>query len=192
MSPPTSVARALSHELAADSLDHTRGSSRESTPRIHREPADRGGEEASERKEAEMEISLDAQLEGFESRPPSRVMKKSVEETEANLHSELSQHDLPPSHKIPPPSSHDSHVTKKSKSTNSALSHLTNDILTYSNQVATAATTTTDDSVSQSTWLRSSRNDVMRPSSPMAVNRVFKVVFLGKKDNKLEFQKTEI
>ena len=172
-SPQTSIPRELSRELA-ESSDHT-PSSRETTPRPHvqGEPA----EGAGERKEAEGEFSLDPHIEGFESRPPSRVLKTSADATrDENLHHELYQHY--PS-KAPPtgdPGSHDPHVTKATP-TNSALSHLTNDILTYSNQVSRGTPAATS-SVSQSTWLPP-RNEVLRPSSPMAVNRVFKVVFLG-------------
>ena len=159
----------------AESSDHT-PSSRENTPRpvVQGEPAEGTGE----RKEGEGEFSLDPFSEGFESRPPSRVFKTSADTTQDdNLHKELSQHN--PS-QAPPTRSHDHHVTKATP-TDSALSHLTNDILTYSSQASRGAVRTGDQmtSVSQSTWLPP-REEPLRPSSPMAVNRVFKVVFLGK------------
>lgn len=98
----------------------------------------------------------------------------------ANLHTELFQRDTSPSG---PNKSRDTHVTPSDdhetspEPTNTALSHLTNDILTYSAQVSK----TTGDNTSQTPWIQSSQNEDLRPSSPMAVNRVFKVVFLGKK-----------
>ncbi|CAI8006707.1 Ras and EF-hand domain-containing protein [Geodia barretti] len=172
-SPQTSIPRELSRELA-ESSDHT-PSSRETTPRPHvqGEPAEGTGE----RKEAEVEFSLDPHIEGFESRPPSRVLKTSADATrDKNLHHELYQHDPSQAPPTDDPGSHDPHVTKATP-TNSALSHLTNDILTYSSQVSRGTPAATS-SVSQSTWLPN-RNEVQRSSSPMAVNRVFKVVFLG-------------
>lgn len=174
--------RALSQELAessdqgASSRDNTPNTRRMLFPRDHREEGE---------SEAEVTASLEVQLEGFESRPSSRVMKQIPDVTEGNLHEELTgnvhthksdggrSRDHTP---IKGGGSHDNHVPETNTST--ALSHLTNDILTYSSQVAM---TTTDNasSVSQSTWLPSSHGDTLRPSSPMAVNRVFKVVFLG-------------
>ena len=124
-------------------------------------------------------MSLDPHIEGFESRPPSRVLKTSADTTRDDLHAELSQHDT--SQEAPPTSSsrsHDPHVTKATHA-DSALSHLTNDILTYSSQVSRATTGDQTASVSQSTWLPVPRDEILRPSSPMAINRVFKVVFLG-------------
>ena len=131
-----------------------------------------------------MNFSLNPQSEGFESHPSSLVITKEMSEAlRTNLHMELSEQTPSPrpderdeTHD-PPVTPPDSHMTN-SEPSDTAISHLTNDILTYSSQVAMTAPDITA-SVSQSTWLPSSR-DILRPTSPMAVNRVFKVVFLGK------------
>ena len=137
---------------------------------------------AGERREGEGESSLvDPHIEGFESRPSSRVMKTTADTTQENLQSELRHHGTSQT----PPTSYKSRDSTKATPTGSALSHLTNDILTYSSQVSRATASAGGDgedqsgSVSQSTWLPGHRDDVLRPVSPMAVNRVFKVVFLG-------------
>lgn len=185
--PPTSIPRVLSQELGEAEQD---SSSHDHTPLARRKLIS-GGQEATtgERKggEGAADFHLDPhtnELEqsGFESRPSSVVMKGSFSATQANtnLHTELFQRDPSPS---APDKSHDTHVTPSDdhetnpEPNNTALSHLTNDILTYSSQVSR----TTGDNASQTPWLQSSQNEALRPSSPMAVNRVFKVVFLGKR-----------
>ena len=178
MSPPSSRSQVLSHELAASS--DVGGSSREHTPQTARKLFP-GGEGSGGGKGLDVSVRSDLQLEGFESRPSSRVMKEVSTTPRDNLHTELSGQESSRRD-----GSHDTHVTSSgshvtgSEPANTALSHLTNDILTYSNQVAMTTTDSTS-SASQSTWLPSSRDDILRPSSPMAVSRVFKVVFLGKK-----------
>ena len=184
-SPSRSLPRVLSQELA----DLDQSSSRGNTPLTRRElfPGGQGeveGEGVGERREAKEGFSMDPSSEGFESQSFSLVTKDTSDAQLASLHVELMQQKSSPKQSRHG-KSHDTHVTSsdshvtKTEPTDTALSHLTNDILTYSNQVAM---TTTDNTaaVSQSTWLPS-REDVLRPTSPMAVNRVFKVVFLGKK-----------
>ena len=163
----------LSHELAESSKHGGGGgggaSSREHTPNSRRQLILEEREEGRGTEEAQVEASLDSQFEGFESRPSSRVvMKDNSDPTNDNLQKELAQQEHSQKE------SHDSHVTT-SGHTDTALSHLTNDILTYSNQVAM---TTAGNMATQSSWLPP-RDDALRPSSPMAVNRVFKVIFLG-------------
>ena len=181
--PSSGVGHVLSRELAESSDQGA--SSLENTPNTQRTLFPRDREEGES--EAEVMASLEVQLEGFESRPSSRVMKQPTSDaTEGNLHEELSQHEHTgkgggrsrDSTPAKGGGSHDNHVTESNTST--ALSHLTNDILTYSSQVAMTTTDNTS-SVSQSTWLPSSHDNALHPpsSSSLTVNRVFKVVFLG-------------
>ena len=185
--PPTSIPRVLSQELGESEQD---SSAQDHTPLARRKLVS-GGQEATtgERKEGEGAANFhldprtnELEQSGFESRPSSVVMKGSFGGTleNTNLHTELFQRDTSPSG---PDKSRDTHVTPPDdhetspEPNNTALSHLTNDILTYSAQVSR----TTGDNASQTPWLQSSQNEDLRPSSPMAVNRVFKVVFLGEK-----------
>lgn len=181
-SPPTNIPRALSRELG----DSEQYSVHDHTPLTERNL----GQEAitGERKDGEGAADFhlrphndELEQSGFESRPSSVVMKGSFGATQANtnLHAELFPRESTPSG---PDKSHDTHVTPSDdhvtdpEPNNTSLSHLTNDILTYSAQVSK----TTGETASQTPWLQSSQNEALRPSSPTAVNRVFKVVFLGK------------
>ena len=178
MSPPSSLPRVLSQELA----ESEQSSSQDNTPQSRRKLFSEGRGEGEG--EGAVNFSRNPQFEGFESHPSSLVITKEMSEAlRANLHMELSEQTPSPrpderdeTHD-PPVTPPDSHMTN-SEPSDTAISHLTNDILTYSSQVAMTAPDSTA-SVSQSTWLPSSR-DFLRPTSPMAVNRVFKVVFLGK------------
>ena len=144
----------------------------------------KGEEGEGEEEEGEVESPLksignskEPMVEGFESRPSSLVVSKEhADALQATLHMELSQQTtLPPGERAE--KSHDSHVSS-SQVSSSALSHLTNDILTYSAQVAMYPEKS--ESVSEATWLQS-QDDGIRPTSPTAVSRVFKVVFLGER-----------
>ena len=154
----------------------------------------KGEEGEGEEEEGEVESPLksignskEPMVEGFESRPSSLVVSKEhADALQATLHMELSQQTtLPPGERAE--KSHDSHVSS-SQVSSSALSHLTNDILTYSAQVAMYPEKS--ESVSEATWLQS-QDDGIRPTSPMAVSRVFKVVFLGERKEGMEGRRKE-
>ena len=121
--------------------------------------------------------SKESLKEGFESRPSSLVVSKEHSDAvQASLHVELSQQARTTSGDVE--RSHDNHVTSGGSTvSSSALSHLTNDILAYSAQVG-MATPEKSTSVSRATWVDAEESS-LRPPSPMTVNRVFKVVFLG-------------
>ena len=81
--------------------------------------------------------------------------------------------------------SHDNHVTSPANHVTPSppsnhINHLANHMLTCSSQVTSHTPTnpTGISSLSLSSWMPR-RDDLPRPSSPTAVNRVFKVVFLG-------------
>ena len=130
-----------------------------------------------EKREGEVvfETSLEALHEGFED---SAAVNKEHDSLHTHLPQEAPSDQQKESHDVQV-TSPDTHVTTTSTL---ALTHLTNDILTYSSQVATTTQQEESGSVSKSKWLRSSSGDgIPRSASPMAVNRVFKVVFLGEK-----------
>lgn len=183
---PATPPQVLSRELAYSDSSSTPQTRRKlfSEDEERREGERERGNEAEEEEEGEVESPLkgcgdskEPMVEGFESRPSSLVVSKEhADALQANLQMELSQQTtLPAGERVE--KSHESHVSS-SQVSSSALSHLTNDILTYSAQVAMYPEKS--ESVSEATWLQSQDGGI-RPTSPTAVSRVFKVVFLGEK-----------
>ena len=180
---PATPPQVLSRELA-DSDSSSTPQTRRKLFSEDRETRDgeREKEKEEEEEEGEVESSLkgcgdskEPMVEGFESRPSSLVVSKEhADALQANLQMELSQQTTLPAGERAE-KSHESHVSS-SQVSSSALSHLTNDILTYSAQVAMYPEKS--ESVSEATWLQSQDGGI-RPTSPTAVSRVFKVVFLG-------------
>lgn len=191
--------RSLSRELLETS-DHTH-SNKEPSPShpLTGEPSDDPFTEERREGEGEPSSSLNPYIEGFESRPPSRVLKTTADTTRDNLQRELDPHHHSPSpartdpFTAPPSRSRDHHVTQATPTSSSAaLSNLTDDIMTYSAQASRGTGGVGDNSeisVSQSLWLPQRGEGGLHPPPPsttsspssslMTVNRVFKVVFLG-------------
>jgi len=75
----------------------------------------------------------------------------------------------------------DSHMSIHSNHADSTLNHLTNHVLSCSSQMGCSSPSTNmATSLVVSSWFPQ-MEDLPRPSSPTAINRVFKVVFLGEK-----------